>query len=105
RFDKMAVLKYERYFIHQCFFWNVTYVDISYQYASLLRVKKSCNDICKRCLAAAGCTHQCYRLSGLYEQRYVIKCVFSAVIAVADVFQCDGIVIWHMIYTAFRQWL
>ena len=86
RFDKSAVLKYKGHLIHQCFFRNVAYVDIPYQYAPFLRVKKSCDDICKRCLAAAGRSYQCDCLPRFYGKRYIIERVFLSVIAVTNVF-------------------
>ncbi len=76
RFNKAAVLKYKRYLIHQCFFRNVAYVGIAYQYAPFLRVKKPCDDICKRCLTAAGRSYQCDCLPRLYGKRYIIERVF-----------------------------
>ena len=102
RFDKSAVLKYKGHLIHQCFFRNVAYVDIPYQYAPFLRVKKSCDDICKRCLAAAGRSYQCDCLPRFYGKRYIIERVFLSVIAVTNVFQCNPIIFRDIIHAAFR---
>ena len=59
-FDKERIYEY---LVHQCFLRYVAYVSISYQNTPFLRVRKSCDDICKRCLSAPGSAHQCRQLS------------------------------------------
>ena len=71
-FEQSAVLKNERHLVHQRFFRDVAYVGISNQNAPFLRVKKSCNEIGKGGLAAAGSPHKRDGLPRLNRQRHIV---------------------------------
>ena len=71
-FEQAAVLKNERHLVHQRFFRNVAYIHIPDQYTPFLRVKKSCDEIGKGGLTAAGDPYKGDGLPRLNGQRHIV---------------------------------
>mgnify|MGYP006911853016 CR=1 FL=1 len=76
------------------FFWNVAYIDIPDQYTPFLWIKKSCNNICKGRLAAAGRADQRQTLTGLDVKADMVEHLVVVVgVLKADVVKVDAAVL------------